>query len=110
MEAAIRVRALVLEEIRPSAGTLFVARRPSPVAVSVPVGDPSGAVAPLESLTDVIPLSDWRSPHPTLALRLTLRDGLSSEHVMYSLEQGQLPSDRCFLLSVASHMFISRGA
>ena len=68
MAAAIRMRDLVLEEIRPSAGALVVARRPPPVAVPVHVRDSSGAVVSLEPLTDEVPLSDWLLPPSTPAL------------------------------------------
>ena len=54
MAAAIRVRALVLEEKRPSAGTLFVARRSSPMVVPRDVDDSSRGVAPLEALSGAI--------------------------------------------------------
>ena len=40
MVAAKRVRALVLEEMGPFAGVLFVVRRPSPAAVPVDLDDP----------------------------------------------------------------------
>ena len=47
MATAIRMRTLVLEEIRSSACALIVACRPLPVAVPVPVDNPRGALAPL---------------------------------------------------------------
>ena len=68
MATAIRMRTLVLEEIRSSACALIVACRPLPVAVPVPVDNPRGALAPLGYLADVVPLSDWRSPPLTPAL------------------------------------------
>ena len=81
--AAVKgVRALVLEEMRPSAGVLFVARRLSPAAVPGDVDDLSRGVAPSEPLSGALPLLGWRSPLPAPALRLSLRDGLSSRGVL----------------------------
>ena len=58
--AVIRVRALVLVEVRPPADALVVARRPSPVAVAAPADDLSGAGTPLGPLAGVVSLSGWR--------------------------------------------------
>ena len=79
---AKRVHALVLEEMRPSAGVLFVARRPSPAAVPGDVDVPSRGVAPSEPLSGALPLLGWRSLLPAHALRISLRDGLSSRYVL----------------------------
>ena len=76
------MRALVLEEMRPLAGVLSVARRPSPAAVPGDVDDPSRGVAPSEPLSGALPPSGWRSPLAAPALRLSLRDGLSSRGVL----------------------------
>ena len=82
MVAAKRMRALVLEETRPSAGVLFVTRRPSPATVPGDVHDPSRGVAPSKPLSGALPLLGWRSSLPDPALRLSLRDGISSRGVL----------------------------
>ena len=61
--AAIRVRTLVAVGIRPSAGTVVMARRRSPVTVPAPVADSSGAAAPLELLLNVVPLIVAEAPY-----------------------------------------------
>ena len=75
MVAAKRVRALILGEMRPSAGVLFVARRLSPAAVPGYADNPSRGVAPSEPLSGALPLLGWWSPLPAPAQRLSLRDG-----------------------------------
>ena len=82
MAAAKRVRAFVLDEMRPPAGVLFVARHPSPAAVPGDVDDHSRDVDPSEPLSDALPLLGWRSPLPAPALRLSPRDEISSRGVL----------------------------
>ena len=55
--AAIRVRALVLVDMRPAAGTVVMAHRRSPVAITAAVDDPIDATTPLASLPNVVALS-----------------------------------------------------
>lgn len=76
--ATIRVHALVLVEIRPTADVLVVACHRSTVVVPVPADDLSGATAPLGTLTGLVSLLEWRLPPLSPVLALSLRDGLSS--------------------------------
>ena len=82
MVAAKRVRAPVLEDMRPSAGALFVARRLLPAAVPGDVDNPSRGVAPLEPLSGAVLLLGLWSALPAPALRLSIRGGLSSRGVL----------------------------
>ena len=76
--AAIRVRALVLVHIKPSACILVAAGRRSFAAVPAAVDDPSGAATPLVALPNVVPLSGWRRPSLAPTLLLSLLGALSS--------------------------------
>ena len=81
MGAAKRVCDPVLEEIRPSAGVLSVARRPVSAAVPGANNNPSRGVTPSEPLSGALPLFSWWTPLSIPALRLSLRDGLPSRGV-----------------------------
>ena len=59
------MRALVLVDIKPSAGILVAAGRCSSAAVPAAVDDPSGAATPLVARPNVLSLSGWRRPYPT---------------------------------------------
>ena len=61
----IRVCALVLVDIRPSAGTVVMARRRSPVAVPGPVGDPSDAAASSQRGTAIGVAEAPSCPYPS---------------------------------------------
>ena len=81
MAAAIRVRAVVLERKRPSAGALAVARRPSRATVPSSVDDPSEVAVPIgTSYRCCTSVRFACAPsHPRLALYL--REGLSYQGV-----------------------------
>ena len=76
--ATIRVRTLVLVDIKPSAGILVAAGRRSSAAVPAAVDDPSGAATPLVALPNVVPLSGWRRPPLAPTLQLSLLGASSS--------------------------------
>ena len=76
--ATIRVRTLVLVDIKPSAGILVAAGRRSSAAVPAAVDDPSGAATPLVALPNVVSLSGWRRPPLAPTLPLSLLGALSA--------------------------------
>ena len=72
------MRALVLVDIKPSAGIRVAAGRRSSAAILADVEYPSGAATPLVALPNVVPLSGWRRPPLAPTLPLSLLGALSS--------------------------------
>ena len=72
------MRALVLADIKPSAGILVAAGDRSSADIPPAVDDPSGAAIPLVALPNVVLLWGWRRPLLASTLPLSLLGELSS--------------------------------